>query len=165
MGSHGPAYYKRYPAAFEWFTPSCQSSQLSDCTPGEINNSYDNTIAYTDHFLGEVIKLLDANDDRFETAMMYVGDHGESLGENGVYLHGLPYWMAPKEQTRVPMIFWFGSNNDDVDSAAMRALKDRPQSHDVVFHTLLSLFEVTSEVYRPELDLLHKSRIEPVSEN
>lgn len=159
MGSHGPAYYKRYPQAFRAYTPTCESSQLDSCSQEEIGNSYDNTILYTDHLLAEVIKLLRANDGRYETAMFYASDHGESLGENGVYLHGLPFWMAPDSQTEVPMIVWFGKNYDAASVIAMQSIKDMPLSHDHVFHTLLGLFEISSEVHDETRDLLHLSRV------
>jgi lipid A ethanolaminephosphotransferase len=124
MGSHGPAYYKRYPEAFHVFEPTCDTNQLDDCSAAEIGNAYDNTIVYTDHFLARVIEFLGNYDDRFETAMLYVSDHGESLGESGVYLHGLPYWIAPYTQIKVPLIMWFGENFYDVDPAAVARLRD-----------------------------------------
>jgi len=158
MGSHGPAYYRRYPDAFRVFVPSCDTNELGSCSEDEIGNTYDNTILYTDHFLGQVIDLLRGYDDRFETVMLYASDHGESLGESGVYLHGLPYWLAPNAQTRVPVILWFGRNYHDVDVDAMRQLSDASLSHDNLFHTLLGLFEINSGVYDGSKDLLQKSR-------
>jgi lipid A ethanolaminephosphotransferase len=158
MGSHGPAYYKRYPEAFRVFQPTCDTSQIDNCSKEAIGNTYDNTILYTDHFLAEVIELLSEYDEDFDTAMIYVGDHGESLGEFGVYLHGLPAWMAPEAQTRVPMLMWFGDHYDDADTAALRQLANSPVSHDELFHTLLGLFEVDTEVYDSELDLIERSR-------
>jgi lipid A ethanolaminephosphotransferase len=158
MGSHGPAYFKRYPDEFHVFVPTCDTNQLDDCSESEIGNAYDNTILYTDYFLSQVIELLRRYDDRFETVMLYASDHGESLGESGVYLHGLPYWLAPDAQTRVPVILWFGRNYHDVDVAAMRQLRDEPLSHDNLFHTLLGLFEIDSGVYDGNLDLLQKAR-------
>lgn len=158
MGSHGPAYFKRYPAEFRVFTPTCETNQLDSCTQEEISNAYDNTILYTDHFLSRVIDLLRANDEGFETAMLYVSDHGESLGESGVYLHGLPYLIAPDAQIRVPLVAWFGRNYDDVDRAALHQLRDRPMSHDNIFHTVLGLFEAGTEVYDPKQDLLQLAR-------
>jgi lipid A ethanolaminephosphotransferase len=89
---------------------------------------------------------------------LYASDHGESLGESGVYLHGLPYWLAPEAQTRVPMILWFGKNYRDADAAAVRQLSDSPWSHDNLFHTLLGLFEVSSDVYDAAKDILQRSR-------
>jgi lipid A ethanolaminephosphotransferase len=158
MGSHGPAYYKRYPDEFRKFTPTCDSNQLDSCSEEEISNTYDNTILYTDYFIGEVIDLLQANDDRFETGMLYASDHGESLGEKGVYLHGLPYWMAPDEQTEVPMILWFGKAYHDASPQALREIRDTPLTHDYIFHTLLGLFEINTTEYVQEKDLLHLSR-------
>jgi len=158
MGSHGPAYYKRYPPEFRKFTPTCDSNQLQECSEAEIGNSYDNTIVYTDYFLSRVIEFLRGNDDRFETVMLYASDHGESLGESGVYLHGMPYWLAPDAQTHVPVILWFGKNYIDADLEDVRQLRDKDLSHDNIFHTLLGLFEVQSTVYDSSKDILQQSR-------
>ncbi|MCB1773028.1 MAG: phosphoethanolamine--lipid A transferase [Gammaproteobacteria bacterium] len=158
MGSHGPAYFKRYPDSFRQFSPTCDTSQLDNCDEEAIRNTYDNTILYTDHFLAETIAFLRANDDHFETAMFYVSDHGESLGEGGLYLHGLPYFMAPKEQTHVASVMWLGRNFTGVTSRAVSGLRDNPLSHDDVFHTLLGFFEVTSAAYNPERDILNLAR-------
>lgn len=105
MGSHGPTYYKRYPEQFKKFTPTCDTANLQDCTQEQIINTYNNTIVYTDYIISSVIDIL-KNQKQLETAMLYVSDHGESLGENNIYLHGLPYAIAPKEQKQVPMILW-----------------------------------------------------------
>lgn len=158
MGSHGPAYHKRYPPTFRRFTPTCETSQLDACTEEQIGNTYDNTLLYTDYFLSKVIALLRANDDRFETAMVYASDHGESLGEGGLYLHGLPYFVAPETQTHVPVVFWFGRQFDGARIEALRKLADRPFSHDNLFHTLLGIFEIETGVYRPEQDILRQAR-------
>lgn len=158
MGSHGPAYYKRYPEAFHVFEPTCDTNQLDDCSAAEIGNAYDNTIVYTDHFLARVIEFLGNYDDRFETALLYVSDHGESLGESGVYLHGLPYWIAPYTQIKVPLIMWFGETFYDVDPAAVARLRDTALSHDNVFHTLLGLFEILIEPYQADKDILQMAR-------
>lgn len=154
MGSHGPAYFKRYPPEFRIFTPTCDTGQLDDCTDEEINNSYDNTILYTDYFLSRVIDLLAANDDGYETAMVYVSDHGESLGEAGMYLHGYPYALAPEEQTRVPVIMWFGSTYHGAGIFAIHDLQDQPLTHDHIFHTVLGMFEINSGIYQPHLDMM-----------
>ncbi len=143
IGSHGPAYFKRYPDEFELFTPACRTEDISKCSNEEIGNAYDNTIAYTDYFLSEVIQLLKANTPRFETAMLYVSDHGESLGESGLYLHGLPYAFAPKEQTEVPLIMWLGESSD-VELASALDLSEQRNSHDALFNALLTLFEVAN---------------------
>jgi lipid A ethanolaminephosphotransferase len=153
MGNHGPAYYKRYPQAFEQFTPTCKTSQLEDCSSAEINNAYDNAILYTDHFLAGVIRLLKQNDTAFETAMLYVSDHGESLGEHGVYLHGLPYIMAPREQTQVGALLWFGATFDGIDANALQTAAGHHYSHDNIFHTILGLLEINTSVYDSHLDI------------
>ncbi|WP_284155316.1 phosphoethanolamine transferase [Sulfuricystis multivorans] len=158
MGNHGPAYYKRYPAAFERFKPTCQNNDLSQCTAQEIINAYDNALLYTDYFLAKTIELLKRNSDRFETALFYVSDHGESLGEGGTWLHGLPRAIAPRAQLHVPALMWFGGHHHEVDVAALRAKRNAPYSHDHLFHTVLGFFEIETAIYRPELDILTDAR-------
>jgi lipid A ethanolaminephosphotransferase len=153
MGNHGPAYYKRYPKEFEVFTPVCKSNQLEQCTKEEIDNAYDNAILYTDYFLSKVIALLKQNDERFETAMLYFSDHGESLGENKIYLHGYPYALAPIEQKHMPAVFWFGQRFP-IDRAGLRSKANEPYSHDNLFHTLLGLYDVKTQALSPALDMI-----------
>lgn len=156
MGNHGPAYHKRYPKEFEVFRPVCATNELEKCTNEEISNAYDNAILYTDYFLSSVIALLKNNSKVFNTGMMYISDHGESLGENGVYLHGLPYMMAPKEQKEVPLIMWFGGNMEkETNYVLLRKKINEPLSHDNVFHTILGMMEIKSSAYDPSLDFLH----------
>ena len=156
-GSHGPAYYTDVPAWAKAFQPECDLPNLRNCSRDAINNSYDNTILYTDFFLARVIEFLSGRTDDFATAMIYVSDHGESLGENGLYLHGFPYAIAPREQTQVPMLLWtdgtFGARHH-VDAECVPTASDAPLSHDFVFHTVLPIFGVKSPAYRPDLDLL-----------
>lgn len=159
MGNHGPAYFKRYPPSFERFRPACQSNELSKCSDLEIGNAYDNAILYTDYFLGQTIELLKRNDRRFETALFYVSDHGESLGENGVYLHGLPRAIAPDAQLHVPAVIWLGQGFDDADPACLGKKRANPLTHDNVVHTVLGAMEIESELYRPELDLFTGCRL------
>lgn len=158
MGNHGPAYYRRYPPAFEKFKPVCQSSDLSQCSREEIGNAYDNAILYTDHFLGKAIELLQRNDHGFETALFYVSDHGESLGEKGLYLHGLPKSIAPDTQLNVPAIMWFGRNFHAVTSPELRLKSTKRFTHDNIFHTLLGFFEIESASYRPDMDILNSAK-------
>jgi len=156
MGNHGPAYYKRYPKAFEKFKPTCKTNQLEECTQQEITNAYDNAILYTDYFLDKVIKFLKQYDDEYDTAMIYMADHGESLGENGVYLHGLPYFMAPDAQKHVGAIIWLGKGmKNKIDINALKAKSTQSFSHDNLFHTLLGIFNVKTSVYNKELDIVH----------
>lgn len=158
MGNHGPAYFKRYPPEFERFTPVCATNQLSDCSTEEIVNAYDNALLSTDAFLVKVIDLLKKNDQRFETAMVYLADHGESLGEYGVYLHGLPYAMAPDSQKHVAALLWFG-DNFRIDRQAVLAKAAEHLSHDNLFHTMLGLLEIETVVYNPDLDITHDALI------
>jgi lipid A ethanolaminephosphotransferase len=156
-GSHGPAYYTDTPLWSKGWLPECQAADLPDCTSAEINNAYDNTILYTDYFLARVIEKLDEQSAQYRTAMIYVSDHGESLGENGLFLHGLPYSIAPDEQTRVPMLFWASRDfyvGEHVDRSCLQHDARQPTSHDAIFHSVLPLFDVTSPVYDQSLDVL-----------
>lgn len=154
MGSHGPAYFKRYPSEFEKFTPTCRSNQLNDCTREAVVNTYDNTILYTDYFLSRVIAWLKTQSAQYQTSMLYMSDHGESLGEMGIYLHGIPYALAPAAQTHVPAILWSAEQNTDIDLVATKQTASEPFSHDNLFHTLLGLFEVKSEIYQRDKDMV-----------
>lgn len=155
MGNHGPAYYKRYPQAFEKFTPACKTSELEKCTNEEINNAYDNAILYTDYFLSQVISLLKDNSKTFGTSMIYVSDHGESLGEKGIYLHGLPYFMAPDEQKNIATIMWFGGDlSHKVDYKLLKKRSTEPFSHDNIFHTFLGLMDIKTQEFNKDLHIL-----------
>ena len=145
MGNHGPAYYKRYPKSFEKFTPTCQTNQVEKCSSEEIGNAYDNAILYTDYFLSKTIDFLKQNDTNFQTAMIYMADHGESLGEKGLYLHGVPYFMAPDEQTHVGALMWFGAKSKErIDSKALAQKAHQAYSHDNLFHTILGVMGVAN---------------------
>jgi lipid A ethanolaminephosphotransferase len=160
IGSHGPSYWLRYPPDRELFTPACKTPELTECSSEEIVNAYDNTIAYTDYFLGQVIDLLQASD-RVIPAMYYVSDHGESLGEGGLYLHGTPYFMAPEYQTRVPMVIWMSDrfrDNLGVDPECLKAKAADPVSHDNMFSTVLGMVDVTTTAKDDALDLAGSCR-------
>jgi lipid A ethanolaminephosphotransferase len=155
MGSHGPAYYKRSPAAIKAFQPECASQALQNCEPSQIVNAYDNSIRYTDHFLAETIAWLGAQ--KRPTALLYVSDHGESLGEKGLYLHGMPYSMAPEQQTHVPMVMWLSQawqRQQGESMACVRTQAEQPWSHDNLFHTLLGLAGVSTALRQPGMDIL-----------
>lgn len=155
LGNHGPAYFQRYPASFNHYLPGCQSSELGRCSREQITNSYDNAVRYTDHFLATTIARLKALDD-YDSAMLYVSDHGESLGEKGLYLHGLPWSIAPEEQTRVPMVMWFSSGfsrSRQLDLACLQQRSRQPASHDNLFASVLGLMQVGTAAYRPDQDL------------
>lgn len=158
MGNHGPAYYKRYPDKFKQFTPICETNQLEKCSNEEINNTYDNALLYTDYFLAQSIELLKRQNSGTKTAMWYISDHGESLGENGLYLHGLPYLFAPDNQKHVPMLAWFNDEwlEDELDLVQLQKQSSGKFSHANIFHSLLGLFDVKTQVYDSSLDIFKK---------
>jgi lipid A ethanolaminephosphotransferase len=158
MGNHGPAYYKRYPKRFEKFTPICDTNQLENCTKEQISNSYDNAILYTDYFLNKTIDFLKKYKNK-QTAMIYMADHGESLGENGIYLHGLPYFIAPDAQKHVGSVMWFSDQlKKDINVDKIKQNKDKNYSHDNLFHTLLGIFNVQTKVYNKEQDIINSNK-------
>ncbi len=155
MGSHGPAYYKRSPAAQKDFVPECTSNALQSCDHQELVNAYDNSIRYTDHFVAQTIAWLKTKTSS-DTALWYVSDHGESLGESGLYLHGLPYSFAPIEQKHVPQVTWLSpafKQRARLDSACLNAQQNKAWSHDNLFHSLLGLADVQTSTYQPALDI------------
>jgi lipid A ethanolaminephosphotransferase len=152
-GSHGPDYYHHYPPAQEQFTPVCRSVQLQDCSSESVVNAYDNTILYTDHLLSEVINLLRKIPDA-ASMMMYISDHGESLGEHGLYLHGTPYALAPDVQKDIPYIIWMSDSfKQHKTLAAQAALGAAHHAHETVFHSIMGAFDMRSEIYNPQLDI------------
>ncbi|MBL0797907.1 phosphoethanolamine transferase [Pseudomonas sp. B7] len=156
MGSHGPEYFKRYPKEYEHFTPVCESNALNNCSRESIVNGYDNTLVYTDHVLSSLIDVLRSNQDKVDTAMLYLSDHGESLGEYNLFLHGTPYMLAPEQQKHVAMLAWFSDSYQksySVDTHCLQMSRDKPLSQDNLFHSMLGLLEVQSKVYQPDLDM------------
>jgi lipid A ethanolaminephosphotransferase len=161
MGNHGPAYFRRYPAAFRRFVPDCATAELRDCSREQVVNAYDNAIGYTDHVLARVVGVLNQSAGRLDSAMLYVSDHGESLGEKGLYLHGVPYAIAPDQQTHVPMVVWLSpamTRSGDVSARCLDAKADTPLSHDNLFHSVLGLLDVSTSVYREARDLFDGCR-------
>ena len=161
LGSHGPGYHLRYPESFNRFTPVCRSTDFSKCQVSEIVNAYDNTILFTDRLLAETISRLQAMADRVDSAILYVSDHGESLGENGLFLHAVPYALAPRVQTHVPMVFWSTAGFTErmqLDRQCLFEQRNRPLSHDNYLHTILGLLDVSTSVRKPELDFAQGCR-------
>ncbi len=154
MGSHGPAYFKRTPAQHKHFMPECTDQALQNCDRASVINAYDNTARYTDHVLAELIDFL--KQQTRPTALLFVSDHGESLGENGLYLHGMPFAMAPSEQTHVPMLVWLSKDwqtRQGSSMACLAAKAGQAYAHDNFFHTVLGLAEVNSALRSDVLDL------------
>ena len=159
LGNHGPNYFERYPSQFKRFLPACENPELSQCQRQEIVNAYDNALLYTDHFLASTIGLLSEVD--YDTAMIYVSDHGESLGEKGLFLHGMPYAIAPAEQLRVPMVMWLSpgmARQEGLDTACLRRTAGQPASHDNLFSSVLGLMRVSTRQYQPGKDLFSACR-------
>lgn len=155
MGSHGPAYYRRSPASMKRFLPECTSNNLQECSQAELVNAYDNSIAYTDHFLASTIDWLKNQQAAFAPALVYVSDHGESLGENNLYLHGLPYALAPDTQKKVPWITWLSPSfaaSANLDVNCLGARSSTPVTHDNYFHSVLGLLQVRTRLYDPRKD-------------
>lgn len=156
LGSHGPEYFRRYPQAFRRFLPTCDTGELRKCTTEALVNTYDNGVVYTDHVIARSIEFLQRQSPRFATALLYVADHGESLGEYGLFLHGMPYSIAPRAQLHVPMVFWSSPDFDAtfrLSRSCLEAQATGSLSHDNLFHSMLGLFDVSTSIYRPELDL------------
>ncbi|WP_305805409.1 phosphoethanolamine--lipid A transferase [Stenotrophomonas sp. YIM B06876] len=155
LGNHGPSYFQRYPAAFKHFTPTCDTADLGKCSREQIVNSYDNAVRYTDHFLNRTIGALRDMQD-YDTAMIYLSDHGESLGEKGLYLHGMPYAIAPQEQTSVPLLMWFSpgfASGRGLDLACVRKRAGERADQDNLFPSVLGLMQVRTSVYDRSRDL------------
>ena len=165
IGSHGPTYYNRYPAAFRKFTPTCDTSQIQTCTQEQLVNTYDNTILYIDYIVDKAIKLLQSKQDKFTTSLVYLSDHGESLGEDGVYLHGLPYSIAPETQKHIPMLIWLSEDYQKRYGVDNQCLQKEAQqknfSQDNLFSTMLGMTGVSTKEYRAQDDILTACRGEP----
>lgn len=160
MGSHGPAYYRRSSAATKAFQPECATNALSSCTHEQLINVYDNSIRYNDHFLAKTTEWLQQHKAQYQTGMLYLSDHGESLGEGGIYLHGLPYMIAPEEQKHIAVIAWLDTlaARTGVDTACLARTHDTPVTHDNLYHTVLGLMDVHSPTYQPALDMFQACR-------
>ena len=136
----------------------CKTNQLQNCTKAEVVNAFDNTIHYTDYFLNKTVEWIKTKNAEYNTSLIYVSDHGESLGENGLYLHGMPYSIAPKEQKKVPFFMWLSEGYSMANHVDIQCLKSRSEnnySHDNLFHTVLGMLNVQTQVYDSDLDMLH----------
>lgn len=163
MGSHGPAYFKRSFGERKRYFPECNTSALQSCTRDEVTNAYDNSIIETDYFISKTIDWINEIYPERPTAMMYVSDHGESLGEKNIYLHGLPYAFAPDAQKKIPWIVWLSESFKDMNLIESNCLGQMNNnifiSHDNYFHTALGLANVKSKLYSSNLDIFEKCRL------
>ena len=156
MGSHGPTYFKRYPKKHKKFIPDYNRSDIQNCSPEELVNTHDNTIAYTDFVLSQVIEQLNLLPNDVNKSMIYISDHGESLGESGAYLHGFPYAFSPKEQRHIPMLLWISQTNKQKNNTTecLKQLADNESyNHDNVYHSMLGLLDINSSTYQKSLDI------------
>lgn len=163
IGSHGPTYFQRYPKEHAVFMPDCPRADIENCSVEQITNSYDNTIRYSDYVIGQAIEKLQSLEDQFNTALIYVSDHGESLGENGLFLHGMPYSLAPEYQTKVPLMLWMSPGFKEakkVNDACLKAAAQQTEmySHDNIFHSLLGIMDIQTNEYDATLDLFNPCR-------
>ncbi|KQN62852.1 MULTISPECIES: phosphoethanolamine transferase EptA [unclassified Erwinia] len=162
IGSHGPTYFRRYPPQFRKFVPTCDTNQIQDCSQQQLVNTYDNTLLYVDYIVDKAIKLLQAHQQQFTTSLVYLSDHGESLGENGVYLHGMPYAIAPEAQKHVPLLVWLSPDYQQRFGVSAACLSKRAAtqaaSQDNLFATVLGLTGTQTQLYQPADDLLTACR-------
>lgn len=161
VGSHGPKYFKRYPAQFEQYKPVCNTEKLNECSQEELINTYDNTIYYTSQNIADIIKEAQKYKDNYNIVVIYVSDHGESLGENGLYLHSAPYVIAPDTQKQIPFFVWAESTTLkelNLDKECLTNETVKPISHDNIFHTLLGLSGINTQEYQQNLDLFAKCK-------
>ena len=155
-GSHGPAYFEHYPKETEQWSPVCTTENLSSCTKEELINVYDNTVYYTSIFLSKIMDELNKLSDEYNVALIYASDHGESLGEKGIYLHAQPYDTAPDYQKDIPMLIWLPQDSAKafgVDIACLKKAAKKPHSHDNLFHSALGLAGIKTNIYNPNLDI------------
>ncbi|QIQ21931.1 phosphoethanolamine transferase EptA [Zophobihabitans entericus] len=158
IGSHGPTYYQRYPDEFKRFTPTCDTNEINNCDEQSLVNTYDNTIVYVDYIVNKTIEFAKQYQDEYNVVVMYMSDHGESLGENGIYLHSMPYSVAPEGQTTVPFLLWFSEGYQKqyaLNNQCLEKLSQEKQfSQDNVFHSLLGIFNMDTSEYQKSLDIL-----------
>lgn len=155
LGNHGPSYYLRYPQRLRKFRPDCRQPDIGECSEEEVVNAYDNAILATDEMVAVTIDLLKGITTH-DSAMIYVSDHGESLGERNLYLHGMPYAIAPDTQMRVPMLTWLSEGMvrwRGLNRACLEQRARKRASHDNLFHSVLGLMQVESTVYDPRKDV------------
>ena len=162
IGSHGPTYFLRVPKDKKVFFPTCERGDIENCSREEIVNAYDNTLVYTDYILSEVIKILEPYQQNFGTGLFYISDHGESLGEMGLYLHGTPYSIAPDEQKYVPMMAYFSNSFIEDHNMDLNCLENESKlsfSQDNFFHSILGILDVNTSFYNEKQDLFLKCRV------
>lgn len=155
-GSHGPAYSEHYPKSAELYTPICLQKDFPYCSQESLVNVYDNSIYYTSMFLAQTIEKLQQLSDKYNTVMIYISDHGESLGENGMFLHSAPYDTAPKEQKDIPFLVWMSdsfAHDFGINKSCLKTNAAKPHSQDNIFHSILGLSGIKTSIYNADLDI------------
>jgi lipid A ethanolaminephosphotransferase len=147
--SHGPKYADKYPKEFEVYKPVAKSIEEGEKNVGMLVNAYDNTIRYTDYLLDSLINTLREMTD-WKTAMIFISDHGESLGENKVFMHGLPMKLAPKVQYEIPFLVWTSDGFRNYKPAT--ELPPVLEQH-YIFHSVLNLLSIQSPAYDKDFDI------------
>lgn len=147
--SHGPKYANKYPKEFEVYRPVAQNVEEGEKNVGRLVNAYDNTIRYTDYLLDSLITTLRSMSE-WHSAMIFISDHGESLGENKMFMHGLPMKLAPKVQYEIPFLVWVSEGFRDY-----KPEQDLPavlEQH-YIFHSVLNLLSIQSPAYNAAYDI------------
>ena len=147
--SHGPNYADKYPKEFEFYKPVARNVEEGEKNVGMLVNAYDNSIRYTDYLLDSLINTLHSMED-WKSAMIFISDHGESLGENKMFMHGIPMKLAPKVQYEIPFLVWTSKDFRDFkpDSELPAVLEQH-----YVFHSVLNLLSIQSPAYNKDFDI------------
>lgn len=147
IGSHW-WYNSHYTDEFERYTPVIKSRVVSSNTQEEMINSYDNTILYTDYFIKETIALIRDK----KSVLIFLSDHGESLGEDGYYLHG-----ADRPELHYPAAFvWYSDKYAQSFPDMIENLKDNSDKKyrsDYLFHSIIDAADITTEYIEPQLSI------------
>ena len=155
--SHGPKYADKYPKEFEVYKPVAKNVEEGEKNIGMLINAYDNTIRYTDFLLDSLINTLRAMEE-WNSAMIFISDHGESLGENKMFMHGLPMRLAPKVQYEIPFFVWTSKGFRDYKPTSSK--QDAPEGElpavleqHYIFHSVLNLLSIQSPAYKKDFDI------------
>jgi lipid A ethanolaminephosphotransferase len=154
-GSHGTEYYKRYPQEYEKWSPSCKEKELRKCNKESIINSYNNSIRYNMKLVADTIKTLQ-EEKNINTALFFVSDHGEAIGDNGFYLHATPLIFTKESVGKVASFMWFSNNflkELQLNKQCMQDKETEKLTHFNIFHTTLNILKIKNENYNENLDI------------
>lgn len=145
--SHGPAYATKYPKEFEVFKPVAYNVEEGEKDASKLINAYDNSILYTDYLLSNLIDTLRSLKG-WKSSMIFISDHGESLGENNMFMHGIPMKLAPKVQYEIPLLVWTSDGYRDYKTNLPEVLEQH-----YIFHSVLNLLSIQSPAYNKDFDI------------